>query len=121
MDPISDMLIQIKNAGNAGNIAATTPYSKVKFEIANILLKNAFIKSFNVKGKKIQKRMEIEVAYKKNKTPKIEDVKRLSKPSRRLYAGFRDLSKWQELGVAILSTPNGIMTADEAKKAKVGG
>lgn len=121
MDPISDMLIQIKNAGNTGNAFATTPYSKIKFEIADILFKHAFIKGFNVKGKKVHKRIEIEVAYKKNKNPKIENIKRLSKPARRLYTGFREIKRLPGFGLAILSTPQGIMTGDDAQKAKLGG
>lgn len=120
MDPISDMLISVKNAGLAGKPLATVPYSNMKFEIANVLLKSGYIKSFSIKGKKVNKRIEIEIAYSKDKAPKIEDVKRISKPARRIYAGFRQIPRGSP-GISVLSTPRGIMTDEEAKKALVGG
>jgi|SRR3989344_2286697 len=122
MDPISDMLIRIKNAGLAGNEITIVPYSNLKFEILNILQKMSYIKSFDVKGKKALKRIEVVIAYKKDKEPRIEEVERASKPSRRMYAGYKSLKPVRHgIGMAILSTPGGIMTDEDARKNKLGG
>jgi len=122
MDPISDMLIRIKNAGLAGNDITVVPYSKLKFEIANLLQKTSYVKAFSVKGKKAGKRLEVEIAYRKDREPKIEEVERASKPSRRFYIGYKSLKPVRHgLGIAVLSTPGGVMTDEEAKKNKMGG
>jgi small subunit ribosomal protein S8 len=96
-DPIADMLVRIRNAGKAGQEIAVIPYSNIKFEISNILLKRGFIKGFSVKGKKVNKRIEVEILYTIDKMPRVEN------------------------GMAILSTPQGILSGDDARKLGVGG
>lgn len=120
-DPIADMLVSIKNAGNAGKALAVVPFSALKEEIAKVLFANGFIASYAKKGKKVQKTLEIGISY-EGKTPRVADVARMSKPSRRFYVKAAELKPVKNgYGLMVLSTPKGIMTGDEAKKAQVGG
>jgi|SRR3989344_7192451 len=122
MDQIGDMLTRIKNAGTAGQEATTVPYSKLKFEIANVLLSEGYIKSFSVKGKKIRKHLEVEIAYREDGSPRIEGAERISKLSRRVYAGAKDIRPVKQgTGTLVLSTPKGILTGKVARKEGVGG
>jgi small subunit ribosomal protein S8 len=121
-DPIADMLTRITNASLVGKAATIVPYSKLKFEIANILLKHNLVKSFSVKGRKVRKHMEVELAYGEDGRSKITGATRLSKPSRRVYLGFSDIKPVRQgQGFLVVSTPKGVMVGEEAKKAKVGG
>jgi small subunit ribosomal protein S8 len=120
-DKIADMLIQIKNAGKAGKKFVSVPHSIFLFSVAEALLRGGYIASVSQKGKKTKKIIEIEVAYKEG-NPKIKDVKRISKLSRRVYYGFREIKPVKAgYGVLMLSTPKGILTGEEAKKENVGG
>ncbi len=120
-DSISDFIIQLKNASSARKQSFSVPHSKFKAAIAEVLEKEGFIKSANKKGKKVIKTLEIELVY-ENGAPKVNDVKRVSKISKRLYYGVDQIrSVRQGFGRLILSTPKGILTDREAKKAKVGG
>lgn len=120
-DPIADMLISIKNAGNAGKALAVVPFSNLKEEIAKVLFAHGFIVSYAKKGKKVQKTLELGIAY-EGKTPRVADVSRMSKPSRRFYMKATEIKPIKNgYGLMVLSTPKGIMTGDEAKKAQVGG
>ena len=121
-DPIADMLIRIKNAGMAGKGAVSLPYSGIKMEIAGVLSKKGLLKSAEKKGRKIKKTIEIELAMDSSGKPKIQGVKRISKPGRRIYYGVADLKPVRRgYGFLVLSTPKGILSGDEAKKNKVGG
>ncbi len=121
MDPIANMLVMIKNASRAGNAIVVFPYSKIKFEIANTLVRAGFIKSVNKKTKKKGEVIEVELLYKEG-TPRINDVVRVSKVSRRMYAGLGDLKPVKNgRGAMVLSTPKGILTDKEAKQEHVGG
>ena len=121
-DIIADMLIRIKNAGTAGKDVASVPYSKLKMSIAESLLKNGYVVSVSSKGKKTNKVIEIGIAYKDDGSPKIKDIKRVSKLSRRIYCGYRDIKPVRSgYGALILSTPKGILTGDDAIKENVGG
>jgi len=129
-DPIADMLIQIKNAGMAGKKQICVPYSKLKFEIANVMKKHGYIEAFDVKGKKIKKHLEVNIAYKDpstssgqvKKLPRIEDVKRISSLSRRVYTRARDIRPVKQgFGILVLSTPKGLLTGRDARKANLGG
>ncbi len=121
MDTISNMLIQIKNAGMAGLPSVLVPYSNFKFEIADLLQKEGYVTSVEKKGKKVKKYIEIVVAY-KDKSPRINDLKRISKPSRRVYMGAKDIKPVRNgYGISVLSTPKGVMTDKLAKKEHVGG
>lgn len=119
-DPISAMLIMIKNASNAGKKSVTVPYSKVKDAIAKCLLAEGYVSSVE-KGATAKgfSTLVIGIAYDAEKKPKVRTVKRVSKPSRRMYTGFKKL--YPGNGIMVLSTPKGIMTSREAKKQVVGG
>lgn len=120
-DPIADMLISIKNAGNAGKASAIVPFSSIKESIASILFQNGFIASYSKKGKKVIKTLEIGIAY-DGKNPRVAQVARISKPSRRSYVKVSEIRPVRNgYGLMVVSTPKGLMTGDEAKKAQVGG
>ncbi|MBI5400590.1 MAG: 30S ribosomal protein S8 [Candidatus Yonathbacteria bacterium] len=120
-DPIADMLISIKNAGNAGKNLAETPFSQLKESIAEVLFKNGYIASYAKKGKKVQKTLEIGIAF-EGKNPRVANVVRMSKPSRRFYVKAAEIKPIKNgYGLMVVSTPKGVMTGDEAKKGMVGG
>lgn len=120
-DPIADMLISIKNAGNAGKDSATVPFSMIKESIASILFKNGYISSYAKKGKKIIKTLEIGIAY-DGKKPRVVQVARVSKPSCRSYIKASEIRPIKNgYGLMVVSTPKGLMSGDDAKKAQVGG
>ena len=120
MDPISDMLIRIKNAQRAGHEVVRLSHSKFKYEIARALEANGYVGSIDRKGKRVKKILEIGLLYKDEK-PVISGVKLISKPSNRLYASVKELHTARSGGVLILSTPKGVMSAKDARKQKVGG
>lgn len=123
-DSIGDFIIQLKNAGNVGLDSISVPYSEFKFKVAEKLKDKNFVKSVSKKGKKIKKFLEVELEYKddKKRKPRISDVARVSKPSRRIYKKTDEIFpvKYGK-GALILSTPEGILTGEEARKKKVGG
>jgi small subunit ribosomal protein S8 len=121
MDNISDIILRIKNANWSKKQTVTFPYSLMAMEIAEVLIKNGFLGSASRKGKKVRT-IEATLLYDNNEQPKISGVKRVSKQSKRVYLGVKDLkSVRNSYGKAIVSTPRGIMTGDDAKQAKVGG
>ncbi len=122
MDKISNLIISIKNAGNVRKETASVPYSQYKMEITKLLKKEGFLVSAESKGKKVKKTIQMGIAYNENGKPKINDVKRISKPSKRIYYGAKDIRPVKGgFGTLILSTPKGIMTDKMARKEKVGG
>jgi len=121
-DPIADMLIRIKNALMARHKTVEIPASKMKLEIARILKEEGYIEDFKYIDEKPQGKIEIVLKYDENKKPVIAGVKRVSKPGRRIYKGYKDLPKVLDgLGIAIISTSQGIMTDHEARRRKIGG
>ena len=121
MDPIAAMINSIKNAGNAGMDKVNVPYSKIKENIAEVLAKEGFIKSFEkrMEGGKSVLSMGLHL---ENRIPKIRGVKRLSKQSKRIYKKSTEIRQVKSgYGLLILSTPKGIMTGKEAKRESVGG
>lgn len=121
MDSIGDFINRIKTAGNAGLASTTMPHSNVVEAIAEVLVKHGFIKSVSKKGKKVIKTLDVELLYKDNK-PRVTNAARISKPSRRIYEKSKDIKPVRRgLGMVVLSTPSGIMTDAEARKANVGG
>lgn len=121
MDPIADTIIQIKNAGSAGKETITVPYSKFRHAVVLALLKAGYVTFADKKIRKQKKVLEIEIAYKNGK-PRIQDVKKISKLSRRLYVGSKKLWRVRQgYGDIFLSTPQGIFTAREAKAKNIGG
>ena len=122
-DPIADMLTRIRNANTAKHDTVDVPASKMKLAIAEILLKEGFIKSYEVVEDGIFKTIKITLKYGKDKTEKIiTGLKRISKPGLRVYAGKDELPRvLGGLGIAIISTNKGIVTDKEARKLQVGG
>lgn len=121
MDSISNFIIKVKNAGNAGQLSVSTPASKLKLSIAEVLKKEGFIKNFEVKTEKGKGVMVVELLS-ENRTPRIQGVKRISKPSKRIYKKTTEIRSVKNgYGALILSTSAGVMTGREAKRAKLGG
>ena len=121
-DPIADMLTRIRNAQAVKKETVVFPYSKIKWEILNVLSKNGYIKGLDKTNKKNKKFIEIILKYDEEKTPKISELKRISKPSRRVYVHAKDIWFFKKgLGIKVLSTPKGILSDKEAKKLNVGG
>ncbi|BAU24052.1 30S ribosomal protein S8 [Caldimicrobium thiodismutans] len=121
-DPIADMLARIKNALRARKKTVTVPASRLKMEIVKILKEEGFIEDFQYIEEKPQAKIEITLKYDEAKRPVIAGLKRVSKPGRRLYLGYQKLPKVMDgLGIAIVSTSQGIMPDYEARKRKIGG
>ena len=122
MDPIADMLTSIRNAQAARKETVSVPYSKIKMEIAKVLAKEKFIKEADHKGKKINKMIDIVLNYDSLNRPTITSLKRVSKPSRRIYSPYSKIKKIRQgFGSQILSTPKGILSGKEARREKIGG
>ena len=121
-DPIADMFSRIKNAQMAKLQVVLVPHSKIKMEIARLLQNRGFVKEVIRRGKKNRRMIELALYYDASKKGKITDLKRISKPSRRLYRSYKDirLSK-KGYGCYIVSTSKGIMDGTQARKLKVGG
>lgn len=120
-DPIADMLNRIRNAQAVSHQTVNIPFSNLKYEIAKVLKKHGFIEKVEKKGKKVNKTIEITLKY-DGKTPVISSLKRISKPGQRIYKGSKELRRVRGgYGIAIISTPKGLMTNKEARKQKIGG
>ena len=120
-DPISQMLTMIKNANLASKEQVVLQHSALKQAIANCLMKEGFLKSVSKKAQKDLPTLVLGLAYENDK-PKVQDIKRISKPSRRVYFGTKDIYKVKGgYGTLVLSTPKGILTGNEARKEQVGG
>lgn len=118
-DPIADLLTRIRNAQLAGQREVVLPYSKLKYAIAQVLEKEGWI--VGLASQDHQKFLKILLKYDGGK-PVIQSLKRVSKPGRRVYVGRTELPRvLNGLGMAIISTPQGLMTADQARKSKLGG
>jgi small subunit ribosomal protein S8 len=121
-DPISDMLMRIKNALMARQKTVVVPGSKLKLEIARILKDEGYIEDYRVVEEKPQIKIEIVLKYDDKKSPVIAGIKRASKPGRRIYRGYKELPRVLDgMGMAIISTSQGIMTDHEARKRRLGG
>ncbi len=121
MDSISNMLIMMKNGSLAGKEAVSFPYSKLKHSIADCLKKEGYVKQVSKKIKKGFPTLEVELVY-IDKKPKISQVERVSKQSRRVYFGVKDIHRVRNgSGLLVLSTPKGILSGNNARKEQVGG
>ncbi len=121
-DPIADMLTRIRNGLRAKHQKVVVPNSKLKFSLAQLLAKEKFlgdVKEVDVSGKS---HIEIELAYNGEGAPKIEHVSRVSKPGLRVYARKDELPNvLNGYGIAVISTPAGLLTNNEARKRGLGG
>ena len=121
-DAIADMLTRIRNANSAKHDSVKIPASNMKKAIAQILVDEGYIKSFTVEEDGKQGMIEIQLKYGPNKSQVITGLRRVSKPGLRIYTNVEDMPKVMKgLGIAILSTPKGVMTDKDARKANVGG
>jgi len=121
-DPIADMLTRIRNAQRASHEYVDIPSSKLKVNIAKVLKSEGYIKNFRVMPDGKQGILRIFLKYDEQGRPVIEGLKRVSKPSRRVYAGYDEIPKvLNGYGINIVSTSKGIMTDKKARKMKVGG
>ena len=122
-DPIADMLTRIRNGVQAHMTTVdVTPSSKVKVEIAKILKSEGYIENYALEGEGIEKKIVVTLKYSANDAKVITGIKRISKPGLRVYAKGDNVPKvLNGLGIAIISTSNGMMTDKEARKQHVGG
>ena len=118
-DPIADMLARIRNAQLAGQHEVVLPYSKLKYNIAQVLEREGWITGLA----SIDQNTKLKILLKYDQgQPLIRHLKRISTPGRRVYVSRRDLPRVQNgLGTAIISTPKGLMTTEQARQAKLGG
>jgi len=117
-DPIADMLNRIKNAQAVSHQTVSFPFSKIKYETAIIIQKEGFVKEIERKGRK--ERRTIRVTLKPKAT--ISGIRKVSRPGQRIYVRSKDIRPVRGgYGIAIISTPKGLMTSKEAKKQKLGG
>lgn len=120
-DPIADMIIRIKNATLVSHETVSIPHSKIKENIARLLLENNYIDGYEVVEKKPQSDIVVKLKY-KNKLSAITDVKRASKPGRRLYSDAKSIPQTLGgYGITIVTTSKGLMTQKEARKQNLGG
>lgn len=121
MDSVANLIVKIKNASAVGHQTVTVPYTKLNEAILSKLAQNGYVKSFSKEGKKVIKTIEVELVYTDGQ-PKIQDVRRVSKLSRRIYEKSSNLRPIRRgYGLSIISTPKGVLTDAEARKAHVGG
>ncbi|MCE1176803.1 30S ribosomal protein S8 [Oryzomicrobium sp.] len=120
-DPIADMLTRIRNAQMAEKAEVEMPSSKLKVAIAQVLKDEGYIDNFAVRGEAEKPVLQIGLKYYAGR-PVIERIERVSRPGLRVYKGSQDIPRvLSGLGVAIVSTPKGVMTDRKARAAKVGG
>jgi small subunit ribosomal protein S8 len=123
-DPIADMLTRIRNATAARHDTVLMPASKIKVAIAEVLKGEGFIKDFSVAMEegKVQPNLKADLSYGGRKTPVLNGIQRVSKPGLRVYVHRREIPRvYGGLGIAILSTPKGVMSGQEARRNEVGG
>jgi len=122
-DPIADMLTRIRNANMAKHDTVDVPASKMKIAIADILLNEGYIKSYDIVGEGVAKDIKIQLKYGADKNQKvISGLKRISKPGLRVYSSAEEMPKvLGGLGIAIVSTNKGILTDKQARQENVGG
>jgi small subunit ribosomal protein S8 len=121
-DPIADLLTRVRNGLIVHKAFVLVPSSKIKVAIAQILLEEGFIQGYEVTNERPQPNLRVWLKYDKKRQPIVTGLRRVSRPGRRVYKGKRDLP-WvlSGLGIAIVSTPKGVMTGREARRLGMGG
>ena len=121
-DPLGDMLTRIRNGQNARKSVVSSPASRFRSNVLEVLKREGYIRNYlSVDIRPGLKELQIELKYHEGQ-PVISEIKRVSRPGRRVYYGIRDLPRvYNGLGIAILSTPRGVLSDNEARTAKVGG
>ncbi len=121
-DPIADLTIRLRNALASGKKEAVLPFSRMKESIAQILKKEGYLDDVVSEQGEKGKILKLRLGYTDLDKPKVREVKRVSKPGRRVYAGYRGLKPFKQgLGMMILSTPQGLRTDRQVRKEKLGG
>ena len=121
-DVIADMLTRIRNANDAKHATVDIPASNMKKAIADILVEEGYVKSYQIIEDGKQGTIRVTLKYEGNKQKVLRGIRRVSKPGLRIYAGFQDMPKVMNgLGIAIVSTSKGIMTDKKARQLNVGG
>ena len=123
-DPIADMLTRMRNAGMAKHETVDVPWSRLKESIMKVLVEEGYVRQIRriqVDGQ-VQDTLRIHLKYDRDRRPVMTELKRVSRPGRRVYLGYKDIHPVRKgLGTHVLSTPKGIVVDREAVKAKVGG
>ena len=121
-DPLGDMLTRIRNGQSARKSMVSSPASQFRSNVLEVLKREGYIRNYSsVDIRPGLKELKIELKYHEGQ-PVISEIKRVSRPGRRVYQGLRDLPRvYNGLGIAILSTPRGVLSDNEARTAKVGG
>ena len=124
-DPIADMLTRIRNALLVGKPTVEIPLSKIKIEIARILKEEGFIDDYTIVEALPVSSISIQLKYygtRRERKPVITSIERISTPGRRVYRGRKDLPRVMSgIGIAIVTTPKGVMTAQQARRERTGG
>ena len=124
-DPVGDMLTRIRNSLMVGKTAVEIPSSKLKVEIARILKDEGYIEDFAIGDEKPAALIHITLKYygsRRDRRPVITHIERVSKPGRRIYSPRREMPRVMSgMGIAIVTTPKGVMTAQQARRQGVGG
>ena len=120
-DPLGDMLTRIRNAQQRGRSTVATPASKLRARVLDVLQSEGYIRGYTEVEKDGKHEIEIELKY-YDGVPVISEVRRISKPGRRVYSGSKDIPLVRNgLGISILSTPKGVMSDNVARESNVGG
>jgi len=120
-DPLGDMLTRIRNAQMRGRSAVVSPSSKLRENVLNVLEREGYIRGFAEIEKDGKRELEIQLKY-FDGAPVISEIKRVSKPGRRVYSAVKDLPLVRNgLGISVLSTPKGVMSDADARAQNVGG
>lgn len=121
-DPLGDMLTRIRNAQKAGMPSVSTPGSRLRASVLEVLKREGYIRGFSEnRAESTQAEFKIELKYHEG-SPVIREISRVSKPGRRVYSKVADLPRvYNGLGISILSTPRGVLSDNEARAANVGG
>lgn len=121
-DPISDLLTRIRNAASARRESAEVPWSRTKEGLVRLLREEGYIRDYVVEGEGPKKSLKVKIAYSESGDAIIRGLRRVSRPSLRIYRGADDVPRVRNgLGVSIVSTPQGLLVDREARKRKVGG
>lgn len=121
-DPIGDFIIRIKNAGKVGKKNISLPFSNMKHTIAELLSKKGYVGEVTKKAKGSLKYLSVDLLYTEDEKPLVLNVKRVSKPSRRIYKKAKNINIFRRgYGMSVFSTPKGILSDVDARKENLGG
>jgi small subunit ribosomal protein S8 len=121
-DPIADLLTRVRNAAQARQATVDVPSSKLKAEICRVLKEEGYISEYTIVAEPLPGSIRLHLKYARDRKSVVQGLKRVSKPSLRVYVGSQDIKPvCSGLGISILSTSEGVMTGKKARNAKVGG